>query len=146
MMQTIDFAGGALCVLPPAILPPALALDLQSASGFARSDKAKATRKAYGSDFALFRSKTHYRPPLSRWRPSWRTRPTRHEALHHQPPLCLDPLRPQARRPTFADGDDALSEREPVKQTKKFCCLAGAGIASECDVRLALNYERRECP
>jgi site-specific recombinase XerD len=38
------------------LLPPALGPELEEAAGYARAEKADATRRAYKSDFALFRS------------------------------------------------------------------------------------------
>jgi hypothetical protein len=45
-----------LIIADPGALPAALEPELEEAAGYARAEKAAATRRAYSSDFALFRT------------------------------------------------------------------------------------------
>jgi hypothetical protein len=91
----------ALIPMAAAALPAGLlALDIERAAGFAQAEKADATKRVYGSDFALFRSWCAGRgvnalpaTPESVAAFGVRGR-TWHPALDHRPPRCGDSLCP----------------------------------------------------
>jgi hypothetical protein len=56
----------ALVPVAAAELPAILAPDLKRAADLAREEKAAATRKAYGSDFTIFRAPLVRRPRRER--------------------------------------------------------------------------------
>ena len=55
-MTTDNSPSRSLVVADAGALPATLGLELEWASGYARAEKSEATRRAYRSDFALFRS------------------------------------------------------------------------------------------
>ena len=55
-MTTDNSPSRSLVIADAGALPATLGPELEEAAGYARAEKAAATRRAYGSDFALFRS------------------------------------------------------------------------------------------
>jgi hypothetical protein len=79
-------------------VPATLGHELEEAAGYARAEKAPATRRAYRSDFELFRSWCMTKRE-DRFRLSRRRGQPRRKAVHDRAPASRDPPRSQAHRP-----------------------------------------------
>ena len=99
----------ALVPVASSAVPALLAPDLDKAADLARQEKAKATRRAYRSDFAVFEAWCAGRGVIALPATAESVAAflacevDRGMVLNHRPPRCCHPVCPQARRPCGPD-------------------------------------------